>query len=174
GQKYSDETGKRYVVFFFFVQLKRTPDGTSKGFGFVQMSTVEDQDKVLALACHMLDGRRCEVRIPEPKHDSYDFPPVSSRGPSKILVNKIFVGRLVEKITEKMLREFFEKEAKEIVESASVTDSFIPKPFRGFGFVTFTHPEVAEKLVKWVFSLFSSHDRLRLSCSQVRSNKRQY
>ncbi|KAK5974301.1 RRM domain-containing protein [Trichostrongylus colubriformis] len=151
--KTTDEAFKKYFESFgtvSFAEIKRTVEGSSKGFGFVQMSTLEEQDKVLATACHMLDGRRCEVRIPDQKHDGLGFPPSASRSmqPSKTLVNKIFVGRLLDKISESTLREFFEKEAKQVVESASVTDVFIPRPFRGFAFVTFTHAEVAEKMVK--------------------------
>jgi len=52
---------------------------------------------------------------------------------------KIFVGRLSEHISTDDLREFFSKYGE-------VTDVFIPKPFRGFAFVTFTDPDVAQAL----------------------------
>ncbi|KAK6053752.1 hypothetical protein COOONC_08743 [Cooperia oncophora] len=65
--------------------------------------------------------------------------------------DKIFVGRITQKLTEETLREFFDKEAKAIVESASVTSVVIPQPFRSFAFVTFTHSEVAERLIRYVF-----------------------
>ncbi|KAK6738729.1 hypothetical protein RB195_020687 [Necator americanus] len=151
--KTTDEGFKSYFEAFgtvVFSEIKRTPEGSSKGFGFVQMSTVEEQDKVLATASHMLDGRRCEVRIPDQRHDIHGNTPGASRAvvPSKTLVNKVFVGRLSEKIEADTLRSFFDKEAKQIVESASVTDVFIPHPFRGFAFITFTHSEVADRLVK--------------------------
>ncbi|XGW11178.1 hypothetical protein V3C99_012573 [Haemonchus contortus] len=148
--KTTDEGFKKYFESFgtvSFAEIKRTVEGSSKGFGFVQMSTLEEQEKVLSVAVHMIDGRRCEIRIPDRKHDEYGFLDRSAP-PAKALVNKIFVGRLLDKINEDILREFFEKEAKQIMESASVTDVFIPKPFRGFAFVTFTEPEVAEKMVK--------------------------
>ncbi|VDO30614.1 unnamed protein product [Haemonchus placei] len=138
--KTTDEGFKKYFESYgtvSFAEIKRTAEGSSKGFGFVQMSTLEEQDKVLSVAVHMIDGRRCEVRIPDHKVRALIF---------------IFVGRLLEKINEDILREFFEKEAKQIMESASVTDVFIPKPFRGFAFVTFTEPEVADKMVKYDFS----------------------
>ncbi|KHJ93400.1 hypothetical protein OESDEN_06690 [Oesophagostomum dentatum] len=151
--KTTDEGFKSYFEAFgtvVFAEIKRTPEGSSKGFGFVQMSTVEEQDKVLATANHMLDGRRCDVRIPEQrvKHDGNT--PGGSRTvvPPKTLVNKVFVGRLSEKIEDETLRKFFDKEAKRIVDSASVTDVFIPRPFRGFAFITFTHSEVADRLCK--------------------------
>ncbi|VDM65700.1 unnamed protein product [Strongylus vulgaris] len=151
--KTTDEGFKSYFEAFgtvVFAEIKRTPEGSSKGFGFVQMSTVEEQDKVLATANHMLDGRRCDVRIPDQRHDAHGNTPGGSRTvvPPKTLVNKVFVGRLSEKIEEQTLRDFFDKEAKQIVESASVTDVFIPRPFRGFAFITFTHSEVADRLCK--------------------------
>ncbi|KAK6022297.1 hypothetical protein OSTOST_12012 [Ostertagia ostertagi] len=68
--KTTDEGFKKYFESFgtvSFAEIKRTSEGSSKGFGFVQMSTLEEQDKVLATACHMLDGRRCEIRIPDQK-----------------------------------------------------------------------------------------------------------
>ncbi|RCN34642.1 hypothetical protein ANCCAN_19507 [Ancylostoma caninum] len=152
--KTTDEGFKSYFEAFgtvVFAEIKRTPEGSSKGFGFVQMSTVEEQDKVLATANHMLDGRRCDVRIPDQRHgDAHGNTPSGSRVvvPPKTLVNKVFVGRLSEKIEEDTLRTFFDKEAKQIVDSASVTDVFIPRPFRGFAFITFTHSEVADRLCK--------------------------
>ncbi|VDL63898.1 unnamed protein product [Nippostrongylus brasiliensis] len=105
------------------------------------MSTLEEQDKVLATAAHMLDGRRCE----DPRAQAAAGRVVV---PQKTLVNKIFVGRLNEKITDEVLRDFFDKEAKQIIDTASVTDVFIPRPFRGFAFVTFTHAEIADRMCK--------------------------
>ncbi|VDP09782.1 unnamed protein product [Heligmosomoides polygyrus] len=137
--KTTDEGFKKYFEAFgtvSFAEIKRTSEGSSKGFGFVQMSTLEEQDKVLATANHMLDGRRCEVRIPDQRVSGY---PSASRA-------VIFVGRLAEKITEDTLREFFDKEAKQLIDAAAVTDVFIPRPFRGFAFVTFTHSEVADRI----------------------------
>ncbi|PIO76630.1 hypothetical protein TELCIR_01276 [Teladorsagia circumcincta] len=97
--KTTDEDFKKYFEAFgtvSFAEIKRGTDGSSKGFGFVQMSTLEEEDKVMATADHMIDGRRCEIRIPDQK----------------------------------------------------VTNVLIPRPFRGFAFITFTHAEVADRMVK--------------------------
>lgn len=51
--------------------------------------------------------------------------------------SKIFVGRLTSDILVEDLREYFST-------LGEVTDCFIPKPFRGFGFVTFMDPAVAK------------------------------
>ena len=52
---------------------------------------------------------------------------------------KIFVGRLTEAIEADDLRTFFER-------YGHVIDVFVPKPFRGFAFVTFDDPAIAESL----------------------------
>ncbi|KAK6054816.1 hypothetical protein COOONC_07678 [Cooperia oncophora] len=142
------EDFKKYFETFgtvAFAEIKKNADGSSKGFGFVQMSTVEEEDKVLATVDHIIDGRRCEIRVPEPKRVDASGKRIVPRRP---VINKIFVGRLTEKVTEETLRNFFNKQAKTFKESASVSGVQIPRPFRGFAFVTFTHAEIAEKMVK--------------------------
>jgi len=52
---------------------------------------------------------------------------------------KVFVGSCTEDITADDLREYFS-------EFGEVTDVFVPRPFRAFGFVTFLDPEVAQSL----------------------------
>lgn len=147
--KTTDEDFKKYFEIFgtvSYAEIKRTSDGKSKGFGFVQMSTVEEQDDILATADHVLDGRHCTIRIPHKESpDGVRYGGGRYSTPSK-MSNKIFVGRLAEKITEERLREFFDKEAKQIKESASVTEVLIPRPFRSFAFITFTHAKVADEL----------------------------
>lgn len=57
------------------------------------------------------------------QQDPHGGPASASRAvaPPKTLVNKIFVGRLAEKITEDTLREFFDKEAKQLIDAAAVS-----------------------------------------------------
>lgn len=52
---------------------------------------------------------------------------------------KVFVGQCTEDITEDDLHDYFGKYGE-------ITDVFIPKPFRGFGFVTFNEPDVVASL----------------------------
>lgn len=54
-------------------------------------------------------------------------------------VRKVFVGHCTEDITEEDLAEYFGKYGE-------ITDTFIPKPFRGFAFVTFNEPDVVAAL----------------------------
>uniref|UniRef100_A0A8R1IHQ6 RRM domain-containing protein n=1 Tax=Caenorhabditis japonica TaxID=281687 RepID=A0A8R1IHQ6_CAEJA len=100
------------------------------------MATVDEQNKVLAIPQHMLDGRRCDVKVPDGR-DKQGRPSIS----------RIFVGRLNDKVDESQLKIAFGNEAKSYVETAVVTDVFIPKPFRGFAFVTLSSAEAAERIV---------------------------
>lgn len=63
----------------------------------------------------------------------------SQDGSGQPLSSKVFVGRCTEQITAEDLRNYFSQ-------FGEVTDVFIPKPFRAFGFVTFLDPNVAVAL----------------------------
>lgn len=129
--KTDEEALREYFRTFgdlLLVQIKRDPKtGSSKGFGFVKFYDYEAQIKALAQR-HLIDGRWCDVRIPNSKEGL--VPKVPS---------KVFVGRCTESITADDLRDYFGK-------FGQVTDVFIPKPFRAFSFVTFLDPEVAQSL----------------------------
>uniref|UniRef100_A0A8C4Q9U5 RRM domain-containing protein n=1 Tax=Eptatretus burgeri TaxID=7764 RepID=A0A8C4Q9U5_EPTBU len=109
-------------------QVKNDPvTGKSKGFGFVRFADYESQLKAMSMR-HMIGGRWCEVKLPQSK--MYPQNPERSR---------IFVGRCPEDITTEDLRQFF-------CQFGEVTDVYIPKPFRSFGFVTFANEAVAQSL----------------------------
>lgn len=99
----------------------------SKGFGFIRFADYDSQVTALSQK-HNIDGRWCDVKIPNSRSDTAN--PVD---------RKIFVGRINESVTVDDLREHF-------VQFGDVIDVFIPKPFRGFGFVTFSEPEIAASL----------------------------
>merc|ERR1712168_1370233 len=101
--------------------------GQSKGFGFIRFSAYESQMRVLAQR-HMIDGRWCDVKIPNSKEGQVQQVPC-----------KVFVGRYTEDMTADDLKDYFSK-------FGEVTDVFIPKPFRAFAFITFLDPEVAQSL----------------------------
>jgi len=101
--------------------------GQSKGFGFIRFSSYESQMRVLAQR-HMIDGRWCDVKIPNSKEGQVQQVPC-----------KVFVGRCTEDMTADDLKDYFSK-------FGEVTDVFIPKPFRAFAFITFLDPEVAQSL----------------------------
>ncbi|XP_055385555.1 TAR DNA-binding protein 43 [Condylostylus longicornis] len=108
-------------------QIKKdVKSGQSKGFGFIRFGSYEAQMRVLATR-HLIDGRWCEVKVPNSKGMAHQVP------------CKVFVGRCTEDLSAEDLREYFSK-------FGEVTDVFIPKPFRAFSFVTFLDPEVAQSL----------------------------
>ncbi|KAK7793033.1 hypothetical protein R5R35_004464 [Gryllus longicercus] len=106
---------------------KDIKSGQSKGFGFIRFGSYESQMRVLGQR-HLIDGRWCDVRIPNSKEGQIQQVPC-----------KVFIGRCTEDIQADDLREYFSK-------FGEVTDVFIPKPFRAFAFVTFLDPEVAQSL----------------------------
>ncbi|XP_045192988.2 TAR DNA-binding protein 43-like [Mercenaria mercenaria] len=111
------------------VQVKRDPrSGQSKGFGFIRFKDYESQLRCLAER-HRIDGRWCEVNLPNSHNENSNVP--TNR--------KIFVARCTEDITNEDLKEYFE-------EYGEVIDTFIPKPFRAFAFVTFADPQVAQRM----------------------------
>ncbi|KPJ02202.1 TAR DNA-binding protein 43 [Papilio xuthus] len=109
------------------VQVKRdAKTGLSKGFGFIKFADYEAQVRALGRR-HMIDGRWCDVRIP------------NSKDGGAAAHRKVFVGRCTESLTAEDLREYFGA-------FGQVTDVFVPRPFRAFSFVTFLDPEVAQSL----------------------------
>ncbi|KAK8753836.1 hypothetical protein OTU49_017096 [Cherax quadricarinatus] len=110
-------------------QVKKDPKTSqSKGFGFIRFGNYETQVRVLSQR-HMIDGRLCDVKIPNSKQE----------GQIQQVNSKVFIGRCTEDISADDLREYFSK-------FGEVTDVFIPKPFRAFAFVTFLDPDVAQSL----------------------------
>ena len=136
------------------VQLKKRPgSGESKGFAFIRFAEKEVEKKVL-LQRHMIDGRWCDIKIPD-SQDKKDGKPDKSSC-------KIFVGRVTENLSKEDLRDHFETfgQVGSIVFPAcmiftlytrsvylQVTDVYIPTPFRQFAFVQFSESRVAQSLL---------------------------
>lgn len=129
--KSNEEDLRKYFQQFgelLMVQVKKDPkSGQSKGFGFVRFAEYDSQVKCMAQR-HMIDGRWCDVRIPN-----------SKEGAQQLMNRKVFVGRCTEEMTADDLRHYFNK-------FGEVVDVFIPKPFRAFAFVSFADPETAQAL----------------------------
>ncbi|XP_022128398.1 TAR DNA-binding protein 43 [Pieris rapae] len=97
--KTSEEAVRDYFTAFgelLMVQVKRdTKTGLSKGFGFIKFADYEAQMRALGRR-HMIDGRWCDVRIPNSKEGG------------SAAHRKVFVGRCTESLTADDLREYFE------------------------------------------------------------------
>lgn len=106
-------------------EVKSDENGKSKGFGFIRYKSAEVAKKVLD-ADHVVAGRRCEVRLPKGQGQT---------------PQKLFVGRLKEGTTTDHLLNHFSKYGE-------LKDVYIPKNFRGFGFVTMESVEAANQVMQ--------------------------
>ncbi|CAJ0579388.1 unnamed protein product, partial [Mesorhabditis spiculigera] len=143
-----DETVRQYLETFGplkLLNLKKNADGTGKGFGFCIFDQVDDQEKVL-YQTHNIAGRVCEIKLPDRPYSAETGG--SSGRKQQPSSNKIFIGRITDKITSERLRDYFTEEIKKFGSDVTVDDVYIPKPFRGFGFVTVSKAEVARQLCK--------------------------
>ncbi|KAK3691683.1 hypothetical protein RRG08_044901, partial [Elysia crispata] len=125
-----DDLTKHFQQFgdLLLVQVKRDmKTGQSKGFGFIRFANYDSQVKCCSQR-HMIDGRWCDVNIPN-----------SKEGSNQMMNRKIFIGRVTEDINADDLRSYFCKYGE-------VVDVFIPKPYRAFAFVTFADAETAQNL----------------------------
>lgn len=133
----TEDTMKNYFEQYgevVMVQVKTDPkSGKSRGFGFVRFAKSSIQNKLLSMR-HFIDGRWCDVRVPLSKAEA-------EATKAAQLSRKIFVGRLPDNITTDDLRNHFS-------EYGTLTDVFIPKPFRNFAFVTFGTSDMAQSIFK--------------------------
>jgi len=97
----------------------------SRGFGFIRFKEEETVKEVLA-ASHSLGGRNLEVKFPGRQGQGQDNIPT-----------KLFIGRLPSGTTVEDLKDCFS-------EYGPLKDVYIPKNFRGFGFVTFGSQAAAQ------------------------------
>jgi len=93
--------------------------GKSKGFGFIRFAEKSVAQTVLDKT-HEICGRRAEVKKPKGKETP----------------NKLFVGRLPQGTSEEELKTYFECYGE-------TSDVYMPKPHRGFCFITYRDPDDA-------------------------------
>jgi RNA recognition motif-containing protein len=101
--------------------------GKSRGFGFVRFLDPAVQDKVQSMQ-HTIKDRRIDIKHPR-KSPSY-------------MPCKLFVGCLPIKpeATKEELEDYFGQYGE-------ISDIYIPKPYRGFGFVTFQDGNVVQRIL---------------------------
>jgi len=112
---FSNECGE---LAFHEVKFDRNT-GKARGFGFIRFKTVEGARKALN-GHHRMMGRMLEVKLSKKKETPM----------------KLFVGRIPHGVTQEELKNYF-------LEFGEISDTYIPPPFRGFGFVTFVSSENA-------------------------------
>jgi len=148
--KISESELKEYFEKFGEVamtQIKRDSAGKSKGYGFIKFKEFDAQHTVVSQR-HNIEGRWCDVRIP------------NSKGGEGEVSKKIFVGRVSEELNKQDLKDYFSQ-------FGEVTDVFVPKPHRAFAFVTFADAYVAQQLQA------EGDDHLIKNCSVSISNATQ-
>lgn len=137
-------------------EIKRFPNGNSKGYGFVKFSEESVVKKVLA-GSHTLGGRELTVKIPFDRAQrsmmgsmpAMGMPPNMGMGPAggqqqqqQDTTAKLFIGKLTANVTEADLRKHFEIHGP-------LKDVYIPqRPFRGIGYVQFLDKNSMEKALK--------------------------
>eukprot|EP00057_Strongylocentrotus_purpuratus_P033001 XP_789716.3 PREDICTED: TAR DNA-binding protein 43 [Strongylocentrotus purpuratus] len=129
----TDEEMKEYFGKYgelLMAHVKRDPvTQKSKGFGFIRYKDVDSQEGVVEKR-HKIDlsSRWCEVKYP------------NTGGAVQPSRKKLFIGRLTSDTTKEDLFDIFSKYGE-------VVDVFIPKPFRGFAFVTMNSSKDADEIV---------------------------
>ena len=131
--------GDASMVSYAEVKIDRKT-GKSRGFGFVRFRTEEGAQCALEKD-HYLGGRKLKWKREKPM--------------------KLFVGRLPQGTTKDELNDYFSK-------YGDLTDSYVPQPFRGFGFVTFASSEYGK------FVINSEHimNGVRLNVKKFFNNKK--
>ena len=112
-------------------------NGRSRGFGFVIFNQASDAAKASDMKELMVKGKRVEVQLAVPTGDP------SLLAPRGLDPNcKVFVGGLVQEVTEQHLRQFFSSFGS--IAATEIKRDHSNGRSRGFGFVTFHSPQAAE------------------------------
>jgi len=113
------------------VNVKTDPaTGRSRGFAFIQFSTTEAVDGVLATGKHTINGKEVEPK----------------KAKAKPGIKKIFVGGLEPDLPEADIRAYFEKYGK--IEEIELPFDKIKNQRRQFCFITFESEEVVKEICK--------------------------
>lgn len=110
------------------VDLKRQPNGKSRGFCFVKFKEEDGVTRATA-ETHTIGGRDCTVKVPYKRDER----------PGAPMVTKLFIGKLPESITDAQLRKCF-------AAYGGLKDVYIPqRPFRGIAYVEYNEREEMEQ-----------------------------
>eukprot|EP01084_Bolivina_argentea_P175537 303956_1 len=122
------------------VLIREKNTGESRGFGFVTYKDKAVSEHVAKQQLY-LDGRRLD---PKPSISRFSMDKIHEH---RNQTTKVFVGGLHDDTSEAELSEHFSGFG-EVLEINIMYDRFTNAP-RGFGFVTFKEPDVAQKVIDW-------------------------
>jgi len=137
---FSDSCGE---LTFCQIKTDRTTD-KSRGFGFIRFGD-EESARAAIKGQHELQGRKLVVRMSQRKGDT---------------PTKLFVGRLPTGITVEEVNEYFST-------YGDLVDCFLPNPFRGFSFITYSDEEDAKRVLRMSHSLKGS--RLNVTAAESKN-----
>lgn len=132
----TEETVHEYFSKFGEIEkldLKRYPDGTSRGFAFIIFKTEDTLAHVLGEQDHSIDNRRVTVEKARTRSE-------------KMQTNKIFIGKLPSELTEEHLRDYF-SEFGEIEEIQFVFNKQT-RERKSFCFIQFKFSDAVEKITE--------------------------
>eukprot|EP00088_Acartia_fossae_P063213 TRINITY_DN7688_c0_g1_i1.p1 TRINITY_DN7688_c0_g1~~TRINITY_DN7688_c0_g1_i1.p1 ORF type:complete len:350 (+),score=116.94 TRINITY_DN7688_c0_g1_i1:44-1051(+) len=140
----TDETLKSYFSNYGelvdSIVMKFPDNKRSRGFGFVEYSTLEEVDKCQAARPHKIDNKTVETKRATPRDECSR--PGLSHGQS---VQKLFIGGIKEEIEEEDMREFFSQYGN-ITDIVRMKDKETGRK-KGFGFVEFDDYDPVDKIV---------------------------
>lgn len=116
------------------LDLKRYPDGSSRGFAFIVYVSEDSIDKVLSTTEHMIDKRKVTVEKAKTRSE-------------KMQTSKIFIGKLPSELTEESLRIYFSRFG-EVDEVQFVFNKQTNNERKSFCFIQFKSPEAVEKITE--------------------------
>uniref|UniRef100_A0A0R3RT64 TAR DNA-binding protein 43 n=1 Tax=Elaeophora elaphi TaxID=1147741 RepID=A0A0R3RT64_9BILA len=147
--KTDEETLKKFFEQYGevqYVEVKRDfKTNMPKGYGFVKFADIESQDRVLRDKEVFIDGRVTQVKLPNHFPNRTSQQPFAMLPVRETISTKLYVGRVWNTLTEKDIFNVFDAEAKKLSPLAKVERVFIPKPRRGFAFVTVNDPNVTKR-----------------------------
>lgn len=115
------------------LDLKRYPDGSSRGFAFIIFKSVDALTKVLSDQQHSIDDRKVTVEKARTRSE-------------KMQTNKIFIGKLPAELTEENLRDYFSQFGE--IDEIQFVFNKQTRERKSFCFIQFKSSEAVEKITE--------------------------
>lgn len=132
----TEETVHEYFSKFGEIEkldLKRYPDGSSRGFAFIVFKAEEALSKVLGEQEHTIDNRRVTVEKARTRSE-------------KMQTSKIFIGKLPSELTEEHLRNYFSTFGE--IEEIQFVFNKQTNERKSFCFIQFKSSDAVEKITE--------------------------